>query len=103
MILDEHGPRKWQGEEHGWVKRHSLSLALVGFVLAQLLTTLVTGHRDWVTEEAAHGKTVSGWPTEFWWHWGYDYATSLAAEPWGVLVIVMLSKWLYEAKSAESK
>lgn len=97
-----HGRRKWQGADHGWLQNHSLSLALVAMLAIQTAHALWSGHLVWISEGKDHGKTLTGWPQEFWVWWGWEYNVSLVADTFGVFLIVMLSKWLYEEGSAES-
>lgn len=97
------GRRKWQDpNKHGWLLRHSLSLTILFLMCIQTVHALWSGHRVWISEGADHGKTLSGWPTEFWIWWSWEYNVSLVADTFGVLLIVLLSKWLYEEGSAES-
>lgn len=98
------GRRKWQNpDEYGWVKRHSLSLVLVVMLLLQTVHALWSGHRVWISEGADHGKPLSGWPSDFWTWWLWEYNVSLVADTFGVVLIVLLSKWFYEEGSAEAK
>lgn len=95
------GQRKWQGEEHHWIKRHSLSLVLIALMTAQ------TGHAIWAgayvfSREQPLGQGIPTFGREFWAWWSWEYNISLVADTFGVLLIVMLSKWLYEQGSAES-
>lgn len=93
---------RWQDEDDPWIKRHGLSLAVSAVFLVQALSTIWAGHIEWIKDASDHGQVVSGWPTDFWTFWAWDYLTSIAAEPWGFLVGVLFTKWLYEQKSAES-
>jgi hypothetical protein len=34
--------------------------------------------------------------------WGWEYQVSLVADTYGVILVVLLTKWLYERGSAES-
>jgi hypothetical protein len=94
------GKRKWQSEDHHWVKRHSLGLTLAVLLTAQ------TGHAIWsgayvFSREEPFGPGVSTFGREFWVWWSWEYNISLVADTFGVFLIVMLSKWLYEQGSDE--
>ena len=94
------GKRKWQSEDHRWVKRHSLGLTLAVLLTAQ------TGHAIWsgayvFSREEPFGPKVPTFGREFWVWWSWEYNISLVADTFGVLLIVMLSKWLYEQGSDE--
>ena len=96
-----HGRRKWQGEEHGWIRRHSLGVTLA------VLLTVQTAYAIWsgsyvFSREQPFGTGVPTFGREFWAWWTWEYNISLVADTFGVLLIVMLSKWLYEEHSAES-
>lgn len=95
------GQRKWQDEEHGWIKRHSLSVVLI------VLMTIQTAHALWAgayvfSREQPLGEGIPTFGREFWAWWSWEYNISLVADTFGVLLIVLLSKWLYEQGSAES-
>lgn len=97
------GRRKWQdATKNGWIKRHSLGVTLAVMLIAQTIHALWAGHLVWISEGGDHGQTLSGWPMDFWIWWGWEYNVSLVADTFGVLLIVMLSKWLYEQGSSES-
>ena len=98
------GRRKWQdASKHGWLKRHSLGLVLAAMLFVQTAHAIWAGHLVWISEGADHGKTLSGWPADFWVWWSWEYNVSLVADTFGVFLIVMLSKWLYEQGSSESE
>lgn len=103
------GSRKWQGEEHNWVQQHSLGLTLAALLIAQTAHALWSGHRVWGGEAQMEAKILgeklpdpSAWGWDFWVWWGWEYNVSLVADTFGVFLIVMLSKWLYEQNSAEA-
>ena len=54
------------------------------------------------SREQPFGEGVPTFGREFWAWWGWEYNVSLVADTFGVLLIVLLSKWLYEEGSAES-
>jgi hypothetical protein len=95
------GRRKWQGEESHWIKRHSLSLVLAAMMLVQTLHAIVAGIFVWNREHPL-GDEILGVGREFWIWWSWEYNISLVADTFGVLLIVLLSKWLYEEGSAEN-
>jgi hypothetical protein len=86
-----------------WWVDHSLSLVLAAILLAQTAWMVWTGHAEWLAEQADHGQLAAGWPLEFWRWWSYEYAASTVADTYGVLLVVLLTKWLFERGSAESK
>lgn len=102
------GKRKWQDpEQHGWIKRHSLSVVLITLMTVQTVHAVWSGHRAWVAEEQDWATLLKqppavGWPWEFWVWWSWEYQVSLVADTFGAILLVMLSKWLYEEGSAES-
>ena len=49
-----------------------------------------------------HGDHAKGWPSDFWIWWSWEYNVSLLADTFGVILIVLLTKWLYEQGSEES-
>lgn len=85
-----------------WWKDHSLSLVITAILLAQTAFLVWGGHAEWVTQQKDHGANAFGWGGEFWTWWTYEYVVSLVADTYGVLLIVVLSKWLVERGSAES-
>lgn len=96
-----HGVPKWQGEEHGWLKRHSLGVTLA------VLMTVQTAYAIWAgsfvfSREQPLGEGIATFSWEFWAWWSWEYNISLVADTFGVLLIVMLSKWLFEQGSAEN-
>lgn len=102
MFLTQSGMRRKSHDSDNWFHQHSLSIAVAAILLLQMLSTIWSGHIEWIRESALHGETVSGWPTDFWTFWGWEYLVSVAAEPWGFLIGVILTKWFYERDSAES-
>lgn len=95
------GQRKWQDEESHWVKRHSLSLVLIVLLVLQTVHAIVAGIYVWNREQPL-GDGIAALGREFWIWWSWEYNVSLVADTFGVLLIVVLSKWLYEEGSAES-
>lgn len=96
------GKPKWSGPEHHWIKRHSLSIVLAVLLTMQTVYAVVAGVYVWDREQPL-GEGLASLGTEFWIWWSWEYNVSLVADTFGVLLIVMLSKWLYESGSAESK
>lgn len=95
------GRRKWQDEDSHWIKRHSLSLVLTALLIVQTAHAIFAGVYVWNREQPL-GEGVAALGTEFWVWWSWEYNISLVADTFGVLLIVVLSKWLYEQGSAES-
>ena len=86
-----------------WWRDHSLSLVLGAMLVVQTAHALWAGHHVWLGEQADHGSQgASGWPSEFWIWWSWEYNVSLVADTFGVILIVLLTKWFYEEGSEES-
>lgn len=86
-------------------KDHSLSLILIWLMTAQTLYAIWSGHYVWMHElpfEPSGLESNAAWSTDFWVWWSWEYNVSLVADTFGVLIIVLLSKWFREKGSAES-
>jgi hypothetical protein len=83
-----------------WWVDHGLSIVLVVILLAQTLHAVWSG---WYVfgHEQPFGKAVEPGSYGFWMWWGYEYNVSLVADTFGVLLIVILTKWLNERGSDE--
>lgn len=77
-------------------------MVLATILVVQTAFALWAGHQVWLTESRDHGSNVNGWPSDFWIWWSWEYNVSLVADTFGVILIVLLSKWFYEVGSAES-
>lgn len=87
-----------------WWRDHSLSLVIGTIFVLQTLWVLLNGHAEWVSQQLDHGtKGPHGWPLEFWQWIGFEYVNSLVADTYGVLLIILATKWFYERGSAESQ
>jgi uncharacterized BrkB/YihY/UPF0761 family membrane protein len=95
------GRRKWQDEESHWIKRHSLSLVLAFLLVVQTVHAVFAGVYVWNREQPL-GDGLPALGSEFWIWWSWEYNISLVADTFGVLLIVVLSKWFYEQGSAEN-
>jgi hypothetical protein len=84
-----------------WWFDHGLSIALIIILTVQTLYALWAGHSVWVTESKTHGDSAQGWPSDFWIWWTWEYNVSLVADTFGVLLVVLLTKWLNERGSSE--
>ena len=82
-------------------ERHSLSLVLAVILFVQTIAAIFAGHHVWSGEQEVHGQPLE--MGEFWIWWFWEYNISLVADTFGVILIVLLSKRLEEAGSAESK
>lgn len=92
--------RKWNSPHHNWLQRHSLGLTLAVLLITQ------TGYAIWsgayvFARVDPFGSDVKPFEPEFWIWWSWEYNISLVADTFGVFLIVMLSKWLYEQNSDE--
>lgn len=81
---------------------HSLSIVLALILITQTVLAIWWGSYVF-TLEMPLGESVSTWSSGFWVWWGWEYNISLVADTYGVLLIVLLSKWLREVGSAEDK
>jgi hypothetical protein len=88
-------------KDKSWLKRHSLSLALVAVMIVQAIIVLVTGYPEYTAEAAAHNEPVEilGFTTWF----IYEMTVSIIADTYGALLLVMFAKWFYEEGSPESE
>ena len=84
-----------------WWRDHSLSLVIGAILVTQTVWVIVTGHAEWLTQQEEHGGAAVGWPWEFWQWWSFEFVNSLVADTYGVLLIVLFTKWFYERGSAE--
>lgn len=91
-------PRKRTGV---WWRDHSLSLVVGAILLIQTVWVIYSGHLEWISQQKDHGTNASGWPLEFWQWWSFEFVNSLVADTYGVLLIVLLTKWFYERGSDE--
>ena len=85
-----------------WWRDHSLSMVLATVLISQTAYAIWSGHYVWLQDSRTHGDKVSGWPADFWIWWSWEYNVSLVADTFGVILIVLLSKWFYERGSSES-
>lgn len=93
------GQRRFQ--DKGWFGRHSLSIVLWVMMIGQTAFAVWTGAFVFSREQPL-GKGIPTFSHEFWAWWAWEFNVSLVADTFGVLLIVLLSKWLYEEGSAES-
>lgn len=93
------GSHKWSGEEN-FFQRHALGLVLAAVLITQTAYAIWSGAFVFRREQP-FGPTADVWGQEFWVWWSFEYNISLVADTFGVFLIVMLSKWLSEQKSAE--
>jgi hypothetical protein len=92
--------RRW-ADHQNWFLRHSLSLVLVAILVVQSIAFHFTRLPEWVAEQQAHQESTALWP-EYWFHYGSEWFVSVLADTYGALLLVLLTKWFYEAGSAES-
>jgi hypothetical protein len=83
-----------------FLRRHGLGLTLAGMFLTFTAVTLVTGWFEFASEQRVHGQPVT--VGDFWLWWVFEYSMSLVADIFGALILVMLTKRLFEIGSAES-
>lgn len=81
-----------------WVREHSLSLVLFGAFAALTLYSLIAGWFEYGQDVAQGPVTVGGFLVWFSW----EYTTSILADVFGALLLVILTKHLREQGSPES-
>lgn len=96
-----HGRRRWQHPEDPWIKRHSLSLVIAALLAVQTAYAIVSATYVWNREHPL-GDGLRAFGRDFWIWWSWEYDISIVADTYGVLLIVVLSKWLYEEGSSEN-
>lgn len=85
-----------------WWHDHSLSLVIGAILVVQTVWVVWTGHSEWISDQKAHNlQPAAGWPWDFWQWWSFEFINSLVADTYGVLLIVLLTKWFYERGSNE--
>ncbi|AXH66935.1 hypothetical protein SEA_STARPLATINUM_230 [Streptomyces phage StarPlatinum] len=89
-------------KEGSFVRRHSLSLALLFVFVLQSIIVWFSGYEDWAGDQMVHNQPVDIWPG-YLIHWIYEMAVSLVADTYGALVLVLFAKWFYEQGSPESE
>ena len=99
MLGNKH--KKWQDGEDGWFKNHSLSITIGIMMILQTAYAVWSGAHVWAKEDPFSLKDPA-LSTDFWIWWSWEYNVSLVADTFGVLLIVLFSKWFYEKGSAES-
>jgi hypothetical protein len=90
-----------QPKGRGWWADHSLSIVLVVLMVAQTAYAIWSGAIVWAQEDPFQTKDPA-LTADFWVWWSWEYNVSLVADTFGVLLVVLLTKWLYERDSAES-
>ena len=83
-----------------WWRDHSLSIVLAAIVAFQLAGTLGFGWFSYSSDAEEHHQavTLGGYAIEM----TYQIFLSIIADTYGVLLIVLLSKWFYERGSQEN-
>jgi hypothetical protein len=91
---------RWH-DSRSWFWRHSLSIVLVAIFVLQTAGYLAVLWPDWSAAQAAHGQpaTAGGFAT----YALSEMMVSMLAEPYGVVLIVLLGKVFFEEGSPESK
>ena len=87
-------------DNKNWLKRHSLSLALIAVFIVQAVIVLVTGYPEYAAEAAAHNEPVEMADFSIWFI--YEMTVSIIADTYGALLLVLFAKWFYEEGSPES-
>jgi flagellar basal body-associated protein FliL len=85
-----------------WWRDHSLSLVLAVVLVVQLAMVLGFGWLHYSSTQEAHAQPVeiTGYLVEV---AAFELPLSLVADTYGVLLVVLLTKWLREQGSEESR
>src|SRR5690606_36371598 len=94
--------RKQQHGVANFLRAHSLTLILVAILIAQLSAYWIQGLQVWKQEQQSHGEQAEIWP-DYVTHYMSEVWVSILADTYGALIIVFLTKYFYERRSAESK
>lgn len=81
-------------------KDHSLSIVLFLIFIVMTGYTLWTGPELYRQEQLAHGEPYKF--TEFMRWWSHEYVLSNLADVFGAILLVLLTKKLYERGSSQS-
>lgn len=84
-----------------WIREHSLGLVFTTMFTAMLVGTLALGPKEWRAERQLDPATPIN--TDFWHWWVFQTDLSLQADVFGGLLLVLLTKHLWERGSAEAK
>ncbi|AXQ63388.1 hypothetical protein SEA_COMRADE_141 [Streptomyces phage Comrade] len=93
------GTPKYQ--QSGFIKKHSLSLALLTLFVVQSIIVWCSGYSDWRADQITHKQDVAIWPG-FVVYYLYQMSVSIVADTYGALLLVLFAKWFYEKGSPES-
>jgi hypothetical protein len=88
--------------EGSFWQKHSLSIALISIMTIQTALSLIFGYQVWLGDQENWGLPTSDTGQFFIW-WTYEYQTSLVADVFGAILLVLLTKRLRESGSAEDK
>lgn len=86
----------------GMLRQHSLTIILVLLLIGQLTAYWFQGLSVWRSEQEAHQQVAEIWP-DYATHYMSEVWVSILADTYGALIIVFLTKYFYERRSAESK
>ena len=86
----------------GFVRRHSLSMALIALLVVQSVAYHLTEMPNWVGNQQTHGQPARLWP-DYWRHYSAQWLVSVLADTYGALLLVLFSKWFFEQGSSESE
>jgi len=75
---------------------------LLTLLVVQSVIYHFTALPDWVSDQLAHGEPTALWPA-YWLHYSAEWFVSVLADTYGALLLVLFSKWFFEAGSAESE
>lgn len=85
-----------------FLREHSLTIVLVLLLIGQLAAYWFQGLSEWQSDQAAHNQPAIIWP-DYVTHYMSEVWVSILADTYGALIIVFLTKYFYERRSAESK
>ncbi len=83
------------------LSKHSLSLVLISIFILQSVLGGYFYHNTWVSEQQVHHQPIQ--TSAFWNDFMGEYMISVLADTYGAVLLVLLTKKLYEIGSQESK
>lgn len=89
------------------LKTHGLSIVLASILVFQSIDYFFVGHKNWVKQERVYATILGEEPQtsygEYLSTYRAEMMVSLLADTYGAILLVILTKKLKEAGSAESK
>lgn len=85
-----------------FLREHSLTVVLVIILGVQLTAFWIQGLDDWRSDQRAHDESTAIWP-DYMSHFATELWGGLMADTYGAILLVVLTKYFWEYKSAESR